>query len=725
MRIRTQLIVAFLLLAVLPLAGMVGWSYVSSERAVRRAFEAEARALTEDMGERMAVVRRDLAARVAQLSQVPFGQLVGGQTEGEVQILGRVAGALGDLVPLVDALEFVPSAPPAPPPSAVEPLPGMPAPAPPAPPSPEESPRSRQAIVIRVAPLIAALRNIDREAASRPPGSPELEALAAARADMAREVQRALAEAAAELRAAKEVARESAAAGGEMAGEALAPFDVGQVVAPLAELPAAERAAMAADAARTESLLGGTLDVPVERDGTVIGTVQARLRGDAVLRQVLARTRRDQGEVPFAVDTEGNVYTASEADRKALAGLPIADLAGRSRVGQQQKLLADWTVVTSREDVSGVVFGIARPIGPELVSLKRTAVYNLGLGTLAVALALLGVLPLSGRLTRGLRDLGRGAERVALGDLTTRVPAAGPREIRQLAQAFNRMAEDLSRQQARLLEEERRRREEEVAKRLLAAEVAQKTAELEEARAFQLALLPKSLPPHPAVELGVFMRTATEVGGDYYDFLPTDDGGLLVAVGDATGHGAKAGSMVMAIKSLLAAAGERAAPGVFLSDASRAIKRMDLGRMAMGLALARIAPGATAGGPVRVVLASAGMPPVLVHRAADGRVEEIAQPAVPLGSLLQEYGECSVELAPGDALLLLSDGFPELPDERGEPLGYPAVRARFASAAAQAEGPRAVIGALSAALDQRTGGGPPADDVTFVVLQARREARVA
>ena len=46
------------------------------------------------------------------------------------------------------------------------------------------------------------------------------------------------------------------------------------------------------------------------------------------------------------------------------------------------------------------------------------------------------------------------------------------------------------------------------------------------------------------------MKPATEVGGDYYDFHVGEDGTLTVAVGDATGHGLKAGTMVTATKSL-------------------------------------------------------------------------------------------------------------------------------------------------------------------------------
>jgi sigma-B regulation protein RsbU (phosphoserine phosphatase) len=46
------------------------------------------------------------------------------------------------------------------------------------------------------------------------------------------------------------------------------------------------------------------------------------------------------------------------------------------------------------------------------------------------------------------------------------------------------------------------------------------------------------------------MDTATEVGGDYYDFHVSEDGTMTLAIGDATGHGVKAGIMVTAAKIL-------------------------------------------------------------------------------------------------------------------------------------------------------------------------------
>ena len=86
--------------------------------------------------------------------------------------------------------------------------------------------------------------------------------------------------------------------------------------------------------------------------------------------------------------------------------------------------------------------------------------------------------------------------------------------------------------------------------RALQAESERKTKELEEARNLQLSMLPKVLPQLPQLDIAVYMKTATEVGGDYYDFNIGLDGTLTCVLGDATGHGMKAGTMVTAVKGL-------------------------------------------------------------------------------------------------------------------------------------------------------------------------------
>jgi serine phosphatase RsbU (regulator of sigma subunit) len=301
-----------------------------------------------------------------------------------------------------------------------------------------------------------------------------------------------------------------------------------------------------------------------------------------------------------------------------------------------------------------------------------------------------------------------GAERIAHGDLMTRLPVKTQNELGQLAKAFNRMAEDLSVNQQKLLEQERARKEQELQQRLLAVEYERKSVELEDARRFQLSMLPKEVPQHASYGVAVFIQTATEVGGDYYDFHVVDDV-LSVTIGDATGHGAKAGTMVTVVKTLFAAYTGEASPATFLSSAAETIKRMELGRMAMALSLGRFEKN-------RLTVASAGMPPVLVHRAATGQVEEVSHGATPLGTMGTDYEESTVGVGSGDTVLFLTDGFPELMNDDGQQLGYEATVDAFAEAAKEASADE-VITSLAATARAWHGEGAPNDDVTFVVVR--------
>jgi sigma-B regulation protein RsbU (phosphoserine phosphatase) len=470
------------------------------------------------------------------------------------------------------------------------------------------------------------------------------------------------------------------------------------------EIEVQRRAALRQARETTRSLLGGELGATVERRDRVIGRLQPQVRARAVLDDVLAAARRDQGEIPFAIDAEGRLHAASDADAERLRGLPL---------GQQgaapPATLANWVVVTKEDAASGLRFGIARPVRASLREIRRTAVLNFVYGVALAALCFLGIFPLSARITRNLEALTAGAEKLAQGDLETRVPIRSRDEFGRLAHTFNRMAEQLGLHRRQLVEEARRREEQEVERALLAAESQRKSDELERARAFQLSLLPREVPRHPGFALEVRTATAAEVGGDYYDFLPGGDGELTLAIGDATGHGAASGTMVAVVKGLFHARAGEASPAAFLSHANEVVRRLQLGRMAMAMTVVRLRGS-------RLRLAAAGMPPALVYRAASGEVEELVLHAPPLGALGEgAYGEVETDLGPGDAALLMTDGFPESLDETGEPLGYPRAQELFAASAAKP--PAELLADLERAVDAWRGTRPLADDVTFVALR--------
>jgi len=74
--------------------------------------------------------------------------------------------------------------------------------------------------------------------------------------------------------------------------------------------------------------------------------------------------------------------------------------------------------------------------------------------------------------------------------------------------------------------------------------------ELREARNLQLSILPKTVPKHPDIDMAFYMKTANEVGGDYYDFQQMEDSTFIVVIGDVTGHGMKSGVVVAVMKGL-------------------------------------------------------------------------------------------------------------------------------------------------------------------------------
>ncbi len=680
MTLRGRLIVAFLVLAVVPLTGIVAVSYVTSRAAFERAVESESRRQAERLRGRMAAIRADLDLRLGSVD-VPTAEPAEAAPSGD-QVVDALAARMCETTPLVEAVEFVP-APAVPTADGVRPK-G----------APEPPPHGDETVVLYLQPQEAA----EARAAAAEARDAAAAAAAAAAAEVQELVRRGLATMDRRAAGARPMSERQALAVAEV--EKRVQQRLEKVVLSAAEARRRQWASGRSDGA---AVLGRRYEIPVRQGKRLLGHLRARIRGSQLLRAVLADARRDEGEVPFAVDSDGVLHVASDDDNEVLAALPLD-----GRESQGQRAGRDWVVVRSEDPVSKMSFGIARPLGDGLGEIRVATLRNLASGLALIGMAALGILPLSRRMTRDIADLTEATGRLAEGDLSARVPVRTRDEVGRLAATFNRMASDLDEHQRRLVEEVQLRSDQELRQRLLEAENRRKSAELEEARQFQLSLLPAALPDHPDVEIAVSMRTATEVGGDYYDFR-TEDGVLTVVVGDATGHGASAGTMVTVLKSLFTVATDLR-PASFLRRAAATVRGMGLGRMFMALAVVRVDGR-------RLVISSAAMPPVLVARARSGEVEEITLPAMPLGAFDSRFAEAAVELAPGDTVLIMSDGIAELLGPDGEPFGYERVRDAVAGLAGRP--PDEVVAGLEAACARWKDGTPPDDDVTFVVLRSR------
>lgn len=247
--------------------------------------------------------------------------------------------------------------------------------------------------------------------------------------------------------------------------------------------------------------------------------------------------------------------------------------------------------------------------------------------------------------------------------------------------------------------------------KIIQADNERKTQELEEARQLQLSMLPKELPNLPNLDIAVYMQTATEVGGDYYDFQVGIDGTLTTIIGDATGHGMKAGTVVTITKSLF---NSMAANENILSTfdkISQVIKGMKFRHLAMCLIMIKIRGN-------RLSMSSAAMPPALIYRVKNKSVEEILLKGMPLGTMKKfPYKKIEGRLNSGDRILLYSDGLPELANEKDQMFGYDRIITEFQSVGEKE--PKEIVNHLKNSASEWANGKEPDDDITFVVIKVK------
>jgi len=247
--------------------------------------------------------------------------------------------------------------------------------------------------------------------------------------------------------------------------------------------------------------------------------------------------------------------------------------------------------------------------------------------------------------------------------------------------------------------------------RLMQADNDRKTKELEEARELQLSMLPKEVPVLADLDIAVYMRTATEVGGDYYDFHVHDDGTLTVVLGDATGHGMMSGMMVSIMKSLFMSDRTNQELKPFFENASSSIKDMHLGRLMMALTCVQINNN-------KLMTTNAGMPPLYLYKNDLKTIDEIEINNLPLGAMKKIiYDVKSYEVERGDTILLMSDGFPELKNGNEEMYGFERAKKSFRKNATKS--PEEIISHLKAESSNWINGKDPDDDVTFVVIKIK------
>ncbi|MFK0180298.1 SpoIIE family protein phosphatase [Streptomyces xanthochromogenes] len=183
------------------------------------------------------------------------------------------------------------------------------------------------------------------------------------------------------------------------------------------------------------------------------------------------------------------------------------------------------------------------------------------------------------------------------------------------------------------------------------------------AEGLQQAMLPRRIPEVPSARLAVRYRSARfgrDIGGDWYDVIPLPGGRVGVAIGDVQGHDTHAAAVMGQLRIVLRAyAAEGHAPATVTARASVFLHELDTDRFAT----CTYAEADLSTGVVQIVRAG-HVDPLL--RLADGSCRRLpVEGGLPLGLSAEfgrlEYPVSTIELDPGQTLLLYTDGLVERP----------------------------------------------------------------
>ena len=242
--------------------------------------------------------------------------------------------------------------------------------------------------------------------------------------------------------------------------------------------------------------------------------------------------------------------------------------------------------------------------------------------------------------------------------------------------------------------------------------------ELRVARTLQQSILPTGFPPHENYEGHAMMRAVRMIGGDFYDMFALGEHRLGVVVGDVSGKGVPAALfMVLARTVLQDVAARQPSPAACLAEANRLL----IGRNPLSLFVTVIYGIMDARTGVFTYSSGGHAMPYVLR--ASGAIEVAPGKPSPLLGLIDaaQYADQSVTLAPGDGLMLFTDGVTECFNGDGEPYGEGRLRVRLAAAGPAA--PDALLAGLIADLDGFAAGCPASDDVTTLMVRFHGAAR--
>jgi serine phosphatase RsbU (regulator of sigma subunit) len=234
------------------------------------------------------------------------------------------------------------------------------------------------------------------------------------------------------------------------------------------------------------------------------------------------------------------------------------------------------------------------------------------------------------------------------------------------------------------------------------------------AKDIQAKLLPSVLPQLPTLDIAGLSLPAQAVGGDYFDVLALPGGDLLAIVADVSGKGIQAAIRMSGLQALMHSLGfQNLQPGQVLAQLNEVLGSGGLSGHFVTAYVLRIAADGR-----RVRFASAGHEALLLAQG-DGRCQSVDRPGgLPLGlRTAQQYPESELLLAPGDRLLVYTDGITDTRNGAGELYGLDRLQGRLGAAPERSA--QAWLAGLVADLERFRGETPWSDDLTALTFHHR------
>jgi serine phosphatase RsbU (regulator of sigma subunit) len=236
-------------------------------------------------------------------------------------------------------------------------------------------------------------------------------------------------------------------------------------------------------------------------------------------------------------------------------------------------------------------------------------------------------------------------------------------------------------------------------------------SELRVAKLIQEQFLPTEIPDIAGYQIAAFYRPARTIGGDFYDFAKLPDGRIMVICGDVTDKGVPAALVMASTHSLLREACSRmTSPGEVLARVNDLLCVDIPAHMFVTCCAMALDPRDGA-----LVFANAGHNLPYIRTGHDDGVRELTATGMPLGLMPgMVYDETLDKLAPGECLLMHSDGLAEAHDPNREMFGFD----RLARLVGASDGGEKLIDLLLTEFGTFTGTGvEQEDDITLVTLE--------